>query len=119
MRKNILLLFILISSFSFSQKNKENKTVVAKDYFPSAQSWEHKDPSSIGLDSSKINAAIQFAKENEAKLPRNQEIAQAMTFGKEPTVMRSVRWQNAENQQASLSTKDISLQNGVSPIVLI
>ena len=84
MRKNILLLFILISSFSFSQKNKENKTVVAKDYFPSAQSWEHKDPSSIGLDSSKINAAIQFAKENEAKLPRNQEIAQAMTFGKEP-----------------------------------
>ena len=84
MRKNILLLFILISSFSFSQKNKENKTVDAKDYFPSAQSWEHKDPSSIGLDSSKINAAIQFAKENEAKLPRNQEIAQAMTFGKEP-----------------------------------
>ena len=84
MRKNILLLFILISSFSFSQKNKENKTVVAKDYFPSAQSWEHKDPSSIGLDSNKINAAIQFAKENEAKLPRNQEIAQAMTFGKEP-----------------------------------
>ena len=84
MKKNILLLFILISSFSFSQKNKENKTVVAKDYFPSAQSWEHKDPSSIGLDSNKINAAIQFAKENEAKLPRNQEIAQAMTFGKEP-----------------------------------
>ena len=84
MRKNILLLFILISSFSFSQKNKENKTVDAKDYFPSAQSWEHKDPSSIGLDSNKINAAIQFAKENEAKLPRNQEIAQAMTFGKEP-----------------------------------
>ncbi len=84
MEKNILLLLILISSFSFSQKNKENKTAVAKDYFPSAEVWEHKNPSSFGLDSNKINDAILFAKNNEAKLPRNQEIAQAMTFGKEP-----------------------------------
>lgn len=84
MKKNIFLLLILIGTFSFAQKNKENKTAPAKDYFPSAQSWEHKDPAAIGLDSNKINEAIQFAKTNEAKMPRNQEIAQAMTFGKEP-----------------------------------
>jgi CubicO group peptidase (beta-lactamase class C family) len=84
MKKIIIIFGIFCSSISFAQKNKETKPITAKDYFPSAQTWEHKPPSSIGLDSNKINTAIQFAKENEAKLPRNQEIAQAMTFGKEP-----------------------------------
>ena len=83
-RINLLFTALIFLQIAFAQKNKETKPVAAKDYFPSAQFWEHKNPSSIGLDSNRINAAIQFAKENEAKLPRNQEIAQAMTFGKEP-----------------------------------
>ncbi|MBD0350332.1 MAG: serine hydrolase, partial [Flavisolibacter sp.] len=37
-----------------------------------------------GFNAVKLNEAIQFAKENESKAPRNMEIAQAMTFGKEP-----------------------------------
>ena len=83
-RINLLFTALIFLQIGFAQKNKETRPVAAKDYFPSAQNWEHRDPSSIGLDSNKINAAIQFAKDNEAKLPRNQEIAQAMTFGKEP-----------------------------------
>ncbi|MFX7902583.1 hypothetical protein ABTK34_19135, partial [Acinetobacter baumannii] len=65
-----------IFSYSISQK--------PSTYFPPADDWEHRTAISLGLDSLKINEAIQFAKANEAKLPRNQELAQAMSFGKEP-----------------------------------
>ncbi|MBN8838319.1 MAG: serine hydrolase [Sphingobacteriia bacterium] len=53
-------------------------------YFPPANQWEQRPARSLGLDSAKIAEAIQFAIANEAKLPRNQELAQAMSFGKEP-----------------------------------
>ena len=84
MKKIFLFVALLIFiSSAFSQKNKEVKSI-PQDYFPSAQNWEHRSLASFNIDSNKINEAIQFAKSNEAKLPRNQEIAQAMTFGKEP-----------------------------------
>ena len=38
----------------------------------------------MGLDSSALQEAIRFARENDAKAPRNQELAQAESFGKEP-----------------------------------
>lgn len=67
---------ILFINFSFAQK--------PTSYFPAADNWQHKSLVSFDIDSLKIADAIQFAKANEAKLPRNQELAQAMTFGKEP-----------------------------------
>ncbi len=83
--KKIFSFFFIIFFVSnlFAQKNKEVKNV-SQDYFPSSQFWEYRSPSSFNIDSNKLNDAIQFAKNNEAKLPRNQELAQAMTFGKEP-----------------------------------
>ena len=85
MKRNCILLFLLfINICANAQKNKETKPAISKPYFPAADVWEHKLPASVGLDSNKIKDAIQFAIANEAKLPRNQEMAQAMSFGKEP-----------------------------------
>src|SRR6476661_8955609 len=53
------------------------------DYFPGANAWEQK-PTSQYFDTAKLADAIRFAKEHEAKSPRNMELSQAMSFGKEP-----------------------------------
>src|SRR5258708_34557328 len=53
-------------------------------YFPPAGQWQHRSPASLGLDSLKLQEAIRFARDNEAKAPRNMELAQAESFGKEP-----------------------------------
>ena len=77
MKRYILLIsFTLILSSSISQE-KHN------DYFPT-QVWEHRNPAVFNIDTAKLAQAVQFAIANDAKLPRNQELAQAMTFGKEP-----------------------------------
>ena len=55
-----------------------------KDYFPPAGQWQHRLPASQGFDSLKLQEAIRFARDNEAKGPRNMELSQAETFGKEP-----------------------------------
>ncbi len=80
MKKQFVLLLAGLFSFTitFSQDS------YSKNYFPSAKKWEHKDPSALGLDSNKLQEAIRFAIAGEAKLPRDQELAQAMSFGKEP-----------------------------------
>jgi len=56
----------------------------SKLYFPSQHNWETKSPTYFNIDSSKINQAIEFAKENETKLPKNLWLSQAMQYGKEP-----------------------------------
>ena len=53
-------------------------------YFPQAGNWEIKKPSDFGIDSSKLQEAIKFAIVSENKLPRDQELSQALSFGKEP-----------------------------------
>jgi CubicO group peptidase (beta-lactamase class C family) len=73
---NFFLFFLLISAYS------QKKVPVA--YFPPEGNWERKTPSELGLDSIKINEAIKFAIANESKTPINQEIAQVLSFGKEP-----------------------------------
>src|SRR6188768_1627119 len=57
---------------------------LAQSYFPPRGEWKHRSPAAMGLDSIKLAAAIQFAKENESASPRSMEIAQALSFGKEP-----------------------------------
>jgi CubicO group peptidase (beta-lactamase class C family) len=49
-------------------------------YFPPRGEWQHRSD----LDSAKLAAAIQFAKDNEATASRSMEVAQALSFGKEP-----------------------------------
>ncbi len=83
MLKKLLLLtvFIGINLTTFAQhKNKKNKS----DYFPPAGTWTHQAPQKLGFDTAALHQAINFAQANEAKTPRDQAVAQALSFGKEP-----------------------------------
>src|SRR6516164_10293950 len=85
MSKTILFLFsILFSITSFGQQKQKSPKASDKDYFPARGSWQHQSPSSQGFDSVKLQLAVQFAIQHESKQSRNMEIAQTMTFGKEP-----------------------------------
>ncbi len=74
----IAFIFLQFGLNAFGQKKN-----AALFYFPSYQSWDHK-PASSSFDTTKLSGAIQFAKEHESKQPRNMELSQAMSFGKEP-----------------------------------
>jgi CubicO group peptidase (beta-lactamase class C family) len=55
-----------------------------KTYFPPADNWERKTPTSLRIDSNLIHQAIQYAVTHETKFPKNLMLTQAMQFGKEP-----------------------------------
>ena len=59
--------------------------ITSTNYFPNAgDDWEKRTPLQVGIDVDKLKVAIDFAVQNEAKLPRDMELAQAQTFGREP-----------------------------------
>ncbi len=76
-----LSIFLLITSISFAQKNIPAKKT---DYFPPASEWETRSLFSMNIDSLKLQQAISFAIEKDNKAPRNMEIMQTQSFGKEP-----------------------------------
>jgi CubicO group peptidase (beta-lactamase class C family) len=76
----ILLTVVQLPFSSFAQKKK----AASNPYFPPAHHWAHRSLTESGFDSLKLMEAIRFAQEHENKQPRNQEVMQAMTFGKEP-----------------------------------
>jgi hypothetical protein len=76
--KHLLLPFLLLSLTAGAQSNSKDPS----DYFPPRGEWQRRSPSSLGLDSAAIQDAIRYAREMESKLPRDQELAQAETFGK-------------------------------------
>jgi hypothetical protein len=84
MRKLLLpfLLLPLLPLHAQKPASAAAKSGAATDYFPPRGEWQHRSPSSLGLDSSALQEAIRFARENESKLPRDQELAQAETFGR-------------------------------------
>ena len=53
-------------------------------YFPKASHWEKKSPAFYHIDTLKLQEAIDFAINNETKLPKNLWLSQALQFGKEP-----------------------------------
>ncbi len=55
-----------------------------KIYYPSDENWERRTPEQAKFDAVKLKEAIDFAVANEAKAPRDMELAQAQTFGREP-----------------------------------
>jgi hypothetical protein len=59
-------------------------TAQVKNYFPPADNWERKTPTSLRIDSNLIHQAIQYAETHETKFPKNLMLTQAMQFGKEP-----------------------------------
>lgn len=82
------LLFIITGMALMAHPASGQQKLKAKPsaayYFPPAQHWEHRSITASGLDSVKVQQAIQFAIAHESKGPRNMELSQAMTFGKEP-----------------------------------
>ena len=59
-------------------------TFAQKIYYPTAESWETRTPEQAKFDPAKLQEAIDFAKQSEAKVPRDMELAQAQSFGREP-----------------------------------
>ncbi len=60
------------------------KKTAATLYFPSPYSWEHINAAHSGFIEDSLRMVIEFAKIHETKMPRNMEVAQAISFGKEP-----------------------------------
>lgn len=75
MKKYFIILFLSCGFITQAQ---------IKNYYPTADHWEIKSPSSFHIDSTLLNQAIQFVKEHESKNPKNLWLTQAMQFGKEP-----------------------------------
>ena len=72
-----ILAFSLIFVFSIS-------TFAQQNYFPAKNDWKTKTPEQANFNEAKLKEAIDFAVANEAKAPRDQELSQAQTFGREP-----------------------------------
>lgn len=53
-------------------------------YFPKVDDWEMRPPQQQRIDPTKLKAAIDFAVANETKNPRDQELSQTQSFGREP-----------------------------------
>lgn len=74
-RLTLGLCFIFVfAEPNFSQSN----------YFPSVFSWERRTPEQAKMDAARLTEAIDFAIANEAKAPRDMELSQIQTFGREP-----------------------------------
>jgi hypothetical protein len=83
----LLLLLATVSIAGFSQHKTapvaaRSAVVSQKDYFPPRDNWERRAPHTLNLDSAALAAAITFARENEAKAPRDQALAQQESFGR-------------------------------------
>ena len=68
------LFLLLFSIHLFAQKS----------YYPSAENWETHTSEQAKFDAEKLKSAIDFAKSSETKAPRDMELAQAQSFGREP-----------------------------------
>ncbi|HYE54951.1 MAG TPA: serine hydrolase [Chitinophagaceae bacterium] len=79
MRTATFIFILLITASAYAQKKNE-----PQPYFPPSHTWQRKSPADAGFDTALLNQAIAFSKEKESKAPRSMELAQAMTFGKEP-----------------------------------
>jgi CubicO group peptidase (beta-lactamase class C family) len=54
------------------------------NYTPPAGSWERRSADRVKLDPAKLKEAVDFAIANEARAPRDLELAHYQTFGREP-----------------------------------
>jgi hypothetical protein len=82
--KNLLPLLLLLFTLSDTHAQPKTSRPAEHPYFPPPGEWQHRSPSSLGLDSSRLQQAIRFAQDNESKKPRDQQLAQAEDFGREP-----------------------------------
>src|SRR5215831_5077836 len=77
------LLTVILSLFLVFLSNGQKKVPVI--YYPPPGSWEHRSPSAVGMDSLLLQEAVQFARDNESKEPRDLKEAHYLSaFGREP-----------------------------------
>jgi len=79
-----LLLIILSATVLGSVAQSKKPATAPTTYFPDRQEWQRRKPAEVGMNAAKINELITFARENETKGPRDMEVSQAQSFGKEP-----------------------------------
>jgi len=84
MKQSFILLMMMLICIINLHGQKTKTSIARKDYFPDAGNWIHQSLKYNGIDSLKLQEAIRFAREHEAKTSRNMELSQAMSFGKEP-----------------------------------
>jgi CubicO group peptidase (beta-lactamase class C family) len=61
-----------------------SQPLAAQSYFPPKGEWERRTPQQVGLDPALIQEAVDFARANETRAPRDLELNHYMTFGREP-----------------------------------
>lgn len=59
-------------------------TAAQAPYFPAKGEWKTRTPAEAGFDPARLSAAVELAKRSESASPRDQELGQAQTFGREP-----------------------------------
>ena len=74
----IFFLVILILTVPLSS------SAIGQNYFPPKNVWKSIEPAAAGFDKEKLETAVSFAVANESKAPRDQQLGQAQTFGREP-----------------------------------
>ncbi len=84
MKPSFIIIMIMLLCIINLHAQKTKGVNVKKDYFPDAGNWIHQSLKDSGIDSIKLQEAIHFAIEHEAKASKNMELSQAMSFGKEP-----------------------------------
>jgi CubicO group peptidase (beta-lactamase class C family) len=75
-------LFLSLLLFAVRPAKAQAPSAKPVDYFPPPGQWDRRSPAQMGLDSSKMQNAIRFARDNESQAPRDQELAAAESFGK-------------------------------------
>lgn len=70
---------MMVGAASVAQKTPTNAP-----YFPPAHHWQTKTPLEMGIDPTKLEEAVRFAKTSEIANPRQLEQLHYQTFGKEP-----------------------------------
>lgn len=83
MRCSLLLTILCLAALASTGQSKKPATP-PPPYFPDRNVWLHKSPSELGMNPTKVNELIEFARTNETKAPRDMEASQAQSFGKEP-----------------------------------
>ena len=70
----------LLFTFAFAEADFSQST-----YFPPAgNDWQTRTPEQAKMDAVKLKEAVDFAVASESKAPRDMELAQSQTFGREP-----------------------------------
>src|SRR5687767_4739547 len=75
------LALVVFSTTALATAGAQRNTT---QYVPTAASWERRAPAQAGLDAARIQHAVAFAIEREARAPRDLEEAHYQSFGREP-----------------------------------